>query len=319
MEMMRIHLRPWQRRWAIDSVKALAPWQPSLRRLKHHVLGYRSSAESDLLTVKQGLQQIEWIAQVRPIRGATVLEIGSGWMPIIPMLFILAGAARVYLTDMRRLISMPTLRATISALAANGDLICGALGLDPQDFVHQVKRTANVWVSQRITKRALEDWRLAYLAPCDCRDLPLPSASVDLVTSRAALEYIPPSTLKGILRESARLLSPDGIACHVIDNSDHWQHIDPTISRLNFLRFSDSAYRWTYINPIYYLNRLRHSQYLHLHATNGFTIIRAQGRVDAQALEELATLRLDAQFREFDRDDLATLTTWILARKAGID
>ena len=46
---------------------------------------------------EQGIEQIRWIAENDPISGSTMMEIGTGWQPMIPILFSLGGAARVYL------------------------------------------------------------------------------------------------------------------------------------------------------------------------------------------------------------------------------
>ena len=87
---------------------------------------------------------------------------------------------------------------------------------------------------------ALCIWRLAIAATSD-----LPDASLDVVTSRAVLEHVPPDVIQDIFNESFRLLNANGLACHIIDNSDHWQHGDLRLSRVNFLRFSDFTFRLT--------------------------------------------------------------------------
>jgi SAM-dependent methyltransferase len=157
--------------------------------------------------------------------------------------------------------------------------------------------------------------RLVYLAPCDCRSLALPDASVDIVTSRAVLEHIPPQVIQDIFHESYRLLKPQGLACHYVDNSDHWQHGDKSISRINFLRFPDSVFRWTYLNGLNYQNRLRHSEYVDMLRKAGFELLRQDRDVDSGSLEALKTLPLDDRFRRFTADDLAALTSYLLARK----
>ena len=39
---------------------------------------------------------MEWVSEILPIKGASVLEIGSGWQPMIPLLYSLAGASRSF-------------------------------------------------------------------------------------------------------------------------------------------------------------------------------------------------------------------------------
>jgi ubiquinone/menaquinone biosynthesis C-methylase UbiE len=52
--------------------------------------------------------------------------------------------------------------------------------------------------------------RLEYLAPCDCRRLPMSTGSVDIVLSRVVLEYVPPTVIQGIFREACRVIRPAG-------------------------------------------------------------------------------------------------------------
>jgi hypothetical protein len=101
-----------------------------------------------------------------------------------------------------------------------------------------------------------------------------------------------------------------------VDNSDHWQHGDRSISRVNFLRFSDSVFRWTYLNGLNYQNRLRHSEYVQMLRRAGFEILRDDKDVDSGSLEALKTLPLDDRFRRFTAEDLATLSSYLVARKS---
>jgi SAM-dependent methyltransferase len=156
-----------------------------------------------------------------------------------------------------------------------------------------------------------------YLAPCDCRGLPLESSTLDAITSRSVFEHIPPPVIKDILKESYRLLTPGGLVCHFVDNSDHWEHGDKRISRVNFLRFSDRTFRFTYLNSLNYQNRLRHSEYVEMLQECGFEILREERIVDAGGMEALKTLPLAPRFRSFGAEDLATKDSYLLARKPG--
>jgi len=158
--------------------------------------------------------------------------------------------------------------------------------------------------------------RFEYLAPCDCRKLVLPDQSVDIVISRAVLEHIPPQLIQDIFYDSYRLMKPHGLTCHFVDNSDHWQHADNSISRVNFLKFPDAVFRWTYLNGLNYQNRLRHSQYVEMLRNAGFEVLREDKEIDSGSLEALKTLKLDDQFRRFTKDDLAALSSYLLARKS---
>ena len=84
---------------------------------------------------------------------------------------------------------------------------------------------------------------------------------------------------------------------------------------MNFLQYSDRAFRLTYLNSLNYQNRLRHSEYVEMLETCGFEILKEQRNVDAAALEMVKTLRLSPQFSRFSPQDLATMDSYLLARK----
>lgn len=301
----------WQAKVVIDSAKALLPFQARLRRFKDRLSPYRSNRDDDIATIAQGIRQVQWVGAVQPLTGATVLEIGSGWQPMIPLLFSLAGAARVFLTDLNVLLRPDTLAAALRAVREQRQTILDGLGVDPVFFDHALREDPRAPMVAR-----LEELRLVYLAPCDCRKLDLPAASVDVVTSRACLEHIPPDVLEGIFRESHRLLKPDGLACHWVDPSDHWEHHDKRLSRVNFLKYPDSVFRWTYINPLHYQNRLRHPEYAQLLARTGYRVVREERLVDEASLRTLAHMRVAERFRRFSHEDLATVDSLFLAVRA---
>ena len=54
--------------------------------------------------------------------------------------------------------------------------------------------------------RLEKEMHLVYMAPCDCRKLNLAAASLDVVTSRACLERVPPDVIQDVFNESYRVL-----------------------------------------------------------------------------------------------------------------
>jgi SAM-dependent methyltransferase len=301
----------WQSKCLIDTCKAVIPFRDHLRVLKYRVLPFTADEAKDAWTIEQGLTQVEWIRSLIPIENATVLEIGSGWQAIIPVLFSLSGAARVYLTDVNRLCVPGSFQAALESVRKHKRNILSRLEISGRTFDE-----ALAWNPATPLEEGFARLRLIYLAPCDCRSLPLQDGSLDAVISRAVLEHIPPAVIATILAESYRLLRHRGAACHIIDNSDHWQHQDKNISKINFLKFSDSRFHWTCLNSLNYQNRLRHPEYIAMLRRAGFKVIREDRQVDAGALKALEVLALAPRFREFTPEDLAAVSSSVLAQKA---
>jgi SAM-dependent methyltransferase len=299
----------WKLRCALNTCKALVPFHQRLREWKRSKK-YAGDEWNERSTIEQGLLQIEWIGMARRVDQATVLEVGTGWEPLIPILFSLAGAPRIYTCDVTRLCAISTLQQALASIRRHKALILEKLRLSDAAFEPALAVNFDSGLD-----KALDQLRITYLAPCDCRSVPLPDSTVDVVTSRAVLEHIPGEIIRGIYTDAFRLLRPGGLMCHIIDNSDHWQHVDKSISRVNFLRYPEWVFRWTCVNDLDYQNRLRHPEHVGLMTSTGFEIAREERDVDAGSLEALRTLPLDPRFAGFTHEDLAVLTSTLLVRK----
>jgi len=282
------------------ALRGLMPFKSTMRKVKRRLRPYVDNEANSQYCITNGLEQIAALREAGvPVEGATVLEFGSGWLPLIPMLFHLAGAGRIVLTDIERLMD----KATIS-LARN--LLLGRLG-----DIAAVLDQSPASLSARLEAPFAHE----YLVPWDPGSQP--SGSVDLIVSRATFEHVPPAQLAAFLVQFHRILRPDGTMCHLIDNSDHWQHKDPAISRVDFLRYDDSAPLWRLgqINSQTYQNRLRHSDYRAMFAAAGFQPVLEHAMPDAKALADLARLPLGPRFRGRPPEDLAILTSLFVLRR----
>ena len=104
---------------------------------------------------------------------------------------------------------------------------------------------------------------------------------------RQVFEHVPPLIIAAILKEARRVLRPRGVLFHTIDLSDHFFYGDDSITRINFLRFSDKQWhRWAG-NKYMYHNRLRVAEHLKLFETAGVSLERESRAVDERSLEAL--------------------------------
>lgn len=236
------------------------------------------------------------------------MEIGPGWQPIIPLILHLAGADKVILADPYRLLTRHTFSRAMRVLRSRRSDLARAIGSTEDDV------EARLSGEEPSLESYLARFRFAYLAPCDTTRLPLPSQSVDLVVSRAVLEHVSPSLVEGLFRESMRVLRPTGMTCHLIDNSDHWSHRDKRITAVNFLKFSDAAFRLTTVNPQNYQNRLRHSDYSRMLRQAGFAIDREDRVIDPAGQAAVGHMKLDRRFRDRPAEDLACIMSMFLAK-----
>lgn len=302
-------------RWYIvamlNTLKQMLPLQAQLRAVKRKLIPYPT--DIDAHTLSQGLEQVGVLLEDgTPLQGKRLLELGTGWQPVIPLLFSLAGCSEVIMVDAQRLMDAASFSGVCGKLAAYADLIGKRLGLAPELVAGILTDAAAAPFD-----RALAQLRLTYVAPCDARHTGFADESVDIVTSRAVLEHIRPHILEELFREFRRILTQHGKMCHVVDNSDHWRQVDPSISFANFLQYREPFWALAGINPLDYVNRLRHSDYVALLKRTGFDICVDRSEPHAETLRALGSIKLAPRFRSKTPEDLATINSLLVARKTA--
>lgn len=283
-----------------DNVKTCIPFKQTLRAAFRKVAPYRSLPANDAYAFEQGLDLLRFLRRY-DVALKAVLEVGTGWIPTLPHMLRAAGAERIILTDIERLGDEATWKHAETFVASALGRLAEASGLDE----------ASLWTN--LARSDVEEYRVPP------RLAALPEGSIDLVYSRTVLEHIPPDLLRTQLEEWRRLLRPGGCCIHFIDNSDHFEHMEERLSRLNFLSVPDWAWKIACFNPQNYQNRLRHSDYIGLFRNAGYELVHVEGEIDQQALADLRKMKLNKRFSLYKDDDLATLTSVIVARKPASD
>jgi len=134
------------------------------------------------------------------------------------------------------------------------------------------------------------------------------------VSSTDTCEHIPQADLAAIFAECHRLLRPGGAFSCRVDLQDHYSYFDHSLSRYNFLRFSDRT--WALVNsPLHYQNRLRAPEYLSLVREAGLDLVteRPSGP-NEQGRAELQTLPLAKRFRGYSPEQLGVTVLSFVAR-----
>jgi SAM-dependent methyltransferase len=224
-----------------------------------------------------------------PLGDAVFYEFGVGWDLAIPLSYASLGVGRQVLVDIR-----PSARVEL----VNDSL--SRLERDPIQSLAELE----------------ERFGIEYLAPCDARATRLSAESVDFVSSTDVCEHVPEADLAAIFRECSRLLRPGGAFSCRIDLQDHYAYFDRSLSRYNFLRFSEGA--WRLVNsPLHFQNRLRAPDYLRLVRDAGFELVveRPSGP-DERGLAELGSLPVAERFRNgYTPQELGVTVLSFVARR----
>lgn len=222
----------------------------------------------------------------------THLEMGSGWLPTIPLTFRRHGVARQILTDIRPYL-LPR------ALPAIDDVLDG----------RPIGTAAPVGDMAAAT-RWLADRGIVYHAPVR-PPFPVATGSIDLVTSTQILIYPPADGVRALHEEAARLLRPGGLYLGIVRLDDLYALADPALPRFHFLRYGDATWRRWFDNPFAPLNRLRAAD--HRRLFDGLPFEPLLWRVEGGGPDDLEALRRSRPHRQYaDWDEAELARTHIL-------
>jgi predicted SAM-dependent methyltransferase len=132
-------------------------------------------------------------------------------------------------------------------------------------------------------------------------------ATVDLVFSQAVLEHVRRHELAPTLRETFRLLKPEGLASHEVDLKDHLG------GALNNLRFSERLWEADWMaRSGFYTNRVQFNEICKIFDRSGFDV----ELVKMECFRALPTPRqkLSGCFRSLPDDDLLVSSFHALLR-----
>lgn len=232
-----------------------------------------------------------------PLDGPTVLELGTGWYPIVAVGLALHGA-RVLTVDTRPHLDATAIALTLRRLARMA--AAGQLRVPAGPRLDRLREL--VQQARPVGPSALGELGVtAHVA--DARDLSgVPAArGAELMVSNNTLEHIPGPVLEGIFAEFHRVAGPEARMSHYVDLADHYAAHDPAVGEFHFLTLGGAAWRLAN-NRLGYQNRLRIADYRSLHARTGWAISRE--KLTRREEEELHGLSLVAPYDSTPVHDL---------------
>ena len=236
------------------------------------------------------------------INNKIVVELGTGWYPIIPIAMFLNGAKKVISYDIQNWLTKDTIITSIERLVQaknNGSL---PIELSADSFKRWSVLTQIVAEKDEIELNEMKSRLLFETKIQDARSSGLPNESIDLICSNNTFEHIFQDVLQGILIEFKRILKKDGRMSHFIDLTDHFAHFDKSISTYNYLKFS--KLEWRIIdNDIQPQNRLRWFEYKIMYDSLGLNYKEEQVRPGT--LSEIQELKVHSDYKDVDLKELA--------------
>jgi SAM-dependent methyltransferase len=296
----------WQLHCAKNTLKSLLPFQQRLRSLKRR-LGLRRDNIAEASVYPGGFDQVFLLRSAGlDVRGRDILEIGTGWYPVIPLMLRVAGARHVYLTDAHELLDLKNLKASLDFLRPRVADMASRFDVPEAEIEAKLK----IPETQDLVT-ALTALGMSYYVPFDHKDV---SFKVDAIISHTVLEHIQPEVIMELLCNARHVLRTGGMISHGIDHSDHRANADQRLNRVDFLRYSDRVWKYLCLDPHDYTNRLRHSDYVAMVKDAGFSVVYERALVDEKTRATIGEIPLAFQFQGRDPDDLSTLWSNIVAK-----
>lgn len=244
----------------------------------------------------------------------SVVELGTGWFPILPIGFYLCGASKVWTYDIAPLVTAETLRDTFRCFLLLHE--AGRLrDFLPEIRAERIERLRSAFSGPaKIPRETLEPLGI-HLVLGEVGEARQPEESIDLVFSNGVLEHLSRPQLVTVLRVFRGWLRPTGVMVHHVGLADQFASFDRSITPFNFLRYSPRIWRWL-DNPIIPQNRLRHSDYRIVMEEAGCEVLH-EDTIPGK-LEDLRSIQIDHGFDSYDVNDLLILESWIVAKRRDV-
>jgi hypothetical protein len=247
----------------------------------------------------------------RPLAETDVVEIGTGFAPLLPVGLHLAGARAVHTFDIVRLANTARTCDMLSQLVATAD--SGALEREcPWVLPERLDRVRAIAADPPLDlDDLLAEMGITYHVG-DASRSSLASESAGLFVTNNVFEHVPADGIRALLREAHRTGTPGALISHHIDLRDHYAKFDRKVGVYNSLRFSSR--QWRYLNSrLEPQNRLRRPDFLRLVDECGFDLVWEDSHDGNDA--HFAAIRPAPEFRRYDEADLRIVDMWTAARR----
>lgn len=216
------------------------------------------------------------------VRDKTILEIGSGWLPLMPYFFKYFGRANKVLTyDLNKHYNPRTIQELNRSFS--------------KKFKKDIQNNNNKYH----LPKEIEYHPETNIAEMD-------TLNADIVFSRFVLEHVKPSDLKKMHEKFKESLKPGSYIIHFISPSDHRAYLDKSLSLQDFLRYSEIE--WSRIQTKFdYHNRWRLPQYLELFKALNYEIVHLEfdyPEKESEAYKKFKAVPLHSAFKDFSDEEL---------------
>jgi SAM-dependent methyltransferase len=288
----------WKLKVLVQFVLSHIPGGEAVNYLLQHSVGSHSAA---ILKARIS-EPLDFLTSTEPpltVLGRRVVEMGTGWDGLAPLVLSVLGAESVVTFDHVRHFRFDLGQEALRALSV--DSVVERLNRIEGGAAVRLRALA----AEKDLDALLHRAKITYVAPGDATQTGLPNNSIDIVYSYAVLEHVSEKVIVGFLREARRILKADGIIACVIGLGDHYTSVDPSLTFVNFLKYPEWAWALLVKNKISYHNRLREKQFLEIFANEGARVVWKKSHIRARDVAAAANMHVDQRFAGMTPEELA--------------
>lgn len=304
-------------KWILKAIiQKIISWLPNSQKInflfqKYVTRGVRLSDQYFSDKYISAVDHIKYFKQYAKTDSFRVLELGSGWYPVVPIALFLSGADSVLSIDISPLMNKKGVLLTIGKYLEWLD--AGKLkDLEAHIQSDRLEKIKSLNDQEDLSfEKLLKELNLT-LKVKDARDTGEESDSFDLICSNNTYEHIYPQILEPIIAEFQRVLKPSGVQSHFIDMSDHFAHLDSSITIYNFLKYSKG--QWSRIdNNVQPQNRWRLRDYEQLYFKQNISILDKSVRPGN--IDEVKSLQLHSDYNSYSAEEIAISHAYLISSK----
>lgn len=232
----------------------------------------------------------------------TVLEIGTGWFPLVPLFLSLRGVKQIITADANPHLNKTSLFKTIQALAQaiqeeqwincrweeeRKNALISYSNQPIQPFESQIQFLSGIGIVYRT------------FSPKEGLTAILTTYKIDQVVSNNTLNCVEEQYIFQYLESLFKHLPHKSLLSHHIDLTDPRSHTDPHINSIDFLQYNDLKWKSMESRGLS-VNRLRASEWINLFEKAGFKLLEVE---PIPFKEQLNTMSFDARFAHLPERD----------------
>ena len=299
-------LSKWKAKAIIQKAISFLPYKENINYFfqRYVTKGVLLNEEHFTYKLEHARDHLQFFEELKGgIQGKRVLELGTGWYPIVPIAFFLYDVGEFISIDISSWMNYESQLATIAVFQEweEEDKLKDVLPdikTENWNILIEILENKEKYPNSTTINQALRF--TPYIK--DARNSGFETNSFDFICSNNTFEHIYPEILKPILKEFDRIVKSNGAMSHFIDLSDHFAHFDASINIYNFLRFSEQQWR-RIDNSIQPQNRLRWKDYEQIYKELGISYTALKVRKGDLAL--LASVPLSEEYSAYTPEELA--------------